>query len=273
MSLFKDKNLSLEELQDAIKSKYDIVSEIVDLAEASGCKIYYPFQGYNLGPFRVLSPSRYAYAYLLPQFDKTPEPDKEAIVQASMWLGKQVAPSPFAEFFEKAVAKAQTWIRESWNNERLKDNGITSASNESSVVLFGDFGNDRRVLLTGDAGANALSWAADYADSVGIPMRRFEFVQIPHHGSRRNVGPTILNRVLGDIAPEGSGSRFTAFVSAPKSDDTHPRKMVLNAFIRRGAKVIATQGTSKIHYGGFPKRADYLNATPLSFSSSVEAYD
>ena len=31
--------------------------------------------------------------------------------------------------------------------------------------------------------------------------------------------------------------RFSAFVSAPAEDDTHPRKMVLNAFTRRGGRV------------------------------------
>ena len=88
----------------------------------------------------------------------------------------------------------------------------------------------------------------------GYPLQSFSFVQIPHHGSRRNVGPSVLNQLLGPIQPEGT-TRFTAFVSAPKDDDTHPRKIVLNAFMRRGGKVIATQGTNKIHYGGFPKRA------------------
>ena len=40
--------------------------------------------------------------------------------------------------------------------QRLKDGGITSASNESSVVLYGSFERGN-VLLTGDAGINGLT--------------------------------------------------------------------------------------------------------------------
>jgi beta-lactamase superfamily II metal-dependent hydrolase len=267
--LFEDKRWTKDGLSAAIKAEYDIISEIVDLAVATNCKIYYPFQGTTIGPFRVLSPSRYAYVHLLPQFDKTPDPDRAALEGASMWLGKASSPG----LLERLIAKAQTWIDEKWDSERLKDGGVTSASNESSVVLYGDFGDRGRVLLTGDAGVNALTWAADHAAACGFPLQQFGFVQIPHHGSRRNVGPTVLNRVLGEIQPEGTNGRFTAFVSAPADDDTHPRKMVLNAFLRRGGKVVATQGSNKIHYGGFPKRDGYITATPVPFSPRVEAYD
>jgi len=44
--------------------------------------------------------------------------------------------------------------------------------------------------------------------ACGFPMQQFTFVQIPHHGSRRNVGPTVLNRLLGGIQLEGSDTRF-----------------------------------------------------------------
>jgi len=171
------------------------------------------------------------------------------------------------------VAKAQKWIEEKWEYERLKDGGVTSASNETSVVLYGYFDNNHRVLLTGDAGVNALWWAADYAEACGLPLQQFSFVQIPHHGSRRNVGPTILNRLLRPIQPGGSASRFYAYVSAPKDDDTHPRKMVLNAFTRRGGAVIATQGNKQVFWGGFPPREGYTTADVMPFTSRVEDYD
>ena len=85
--------------------------------------------------------------------------------------------------------------------------------------------------------------------------------------------PTVLNAILGPIQAEGSASRFEAFVSAPAEDDTHPRKIVLNAFMRRGGRIIATQGSAKIYYGGFPQRDGYVSATPLEFSTKVEEYD
>ena len=270
--LFKDKHWTDNRLQNAIKKEYDIISEIVDLALAKKCNIYCPFQGCNIGPFHVLSPSLFCYRYLLPQFDKTPDPDQGLIEAAQMWLGKQLV-YPLRSFFDTLVAKTQKWVPEKWEYERLKDGGLTSASNETSVVLYGSFDNNHRVLLTGDAGINALTWAADYAEASGLPLRQFSFVQVPHHGSRRNVGPTILNRILGPIQPQGFASRFSAFVSAPKDDDTHPRKMVLNAFIRRGGVVIATQGNKKVFWGGFPARPGYIVAEAMSFASYVEEYD
>ena len=191
--LFKDKRWTQDGLRQNIKAEYDIVSEIFDLAQAAGCKMYYPFAGVEIGPFKILSPSREAYRYLLPQFDKTPDPDQEAIEAANMWLGKETLTK---KLFEAAKAAVQSWTTESWDKERLKDGGITSASNESSVVLYGSF-EKGNVLLTGDTGINGLTWAANMADSLGLPLQQFSFVQIPHHGSRRNVGPTILTRLLG----------------------------------------------------------------------------
>ncbi len=271
--LFKDKRWTKEGLLAAIKKEYDIISEIVDLAIAAKCKIYYPFQGSFIGPFTVLSPSRQAYVHLLPQFSKTLEPDQALIESASMWIGKAAERSAAAMLLDKLVTKAQTWIDDKWGIELLKDGGVTSASNESSVVLHGDFGDNRRALLTGDAGIRGLTWAADYADICSLPLQQFSFVQVPHHGSRRNVGPTILGRLVGGIQPEGSMPQFEAFVSAPADDETHPRKIVLNAFMRRGGKVFPTQGKHVLHYGGFPKRDGYVDATPLSFFAKVEAYD
>lgn len=107
--LFNDKRWTEPGLRDAIKKEYDIVSEIYDLGVTAKCKVYYPFEGNNIGPFRVLSPSRHAYLHLLPQFDKTPEPDRELLESASMWLGKQQG-SALRNLIEKAVAKVQKWV-------------------------------------------------------------------------------------------------------------------------------------------------------------------
>jgi beta-lactamase superfamily II metal-dependent hydrolase len=270
---FANKNWTDDSLTSAIFKEYDLVGGIVKLALEKKITIQQPFAGMIIGPFRVLSPMKEVYELFLPQFDRTPAPDQAAIEATGFWIGKSMATNPFAQLFEKAVAKIQKWVPETSENERLKDGGVTSASNESSVVLYGDFGAGRRVLLTGDAGVWALTLAAYYAEQAGLPLQDFMFVQIPHHGSRRNVGPTILNRLLGPIQAKGSVTRFSAFVSAPKDDDTHPRKMVLNAFMRRGATVVATKGIKKVYWGGFPSRAGYTPAEAMPFALEVEEYD
>jgi beta-lactamase superfamily II metal-dependent hydrolase len=268
LGLFADKRWTEDGLRRRLRDDFSIIAEIVDLAEAANCPMFYPFAGDRVGPFLVLSPSRAAYRYLLPQFPATPDPDQVAIEAANMWLGKETLAR---QLIEAAKAAVQSWTAETWERERLRDGGITSAANESSVVLYGSF-EKGNVLLTGDAGINGLTWAANVANSLGLPLQRFSFVQVPHHGSRRNVGPTILNRLLGPPQLETDPTRFTAFVSAPTDDAQHPRKIVVNAFKRRGGKVIATQGASKIQYGGFPRRDGYRDAEVLPFYARVEEY-
>jgi len=266
--LFRNKTMTADALMRRVRSEYDIVAEIVDIAELADCKLDYPFAGKTIGPFLVCSPTAYAYRHLLPQFDETPEPDRAAIEAARMWLGKE---SLLRRIFEQARKATEYWIEESWTEERLRDVGQASASDESSVILYGDFG-DRRALLTGDAGVNALGWAADYAEARGLPLQSFSFVQVPNHGGRRNVGPAILDRILGPVQARDDPARFSAYVSAPAGDPRFPRKMVANAFKRRGGLIIATQGEDRIHYGGFPRRQGYRNVDPLPFFDRVEDY-
>ena len=268
---FLDKRWTDQGLAQELRKEYDIISELVDTAEKKNITVQQPFAGAWIGPFRVVSPYLKVYPYFIPQFDRTPDPDQAAIEAAGYWIGK--APGFLAQLLEKGAAKVQKWIHESWENERLKDGGCTSASNESSVVLYGDFGPGRRVLLTGDAGIWGLTMAKYFADKNGLALQDFMLVQVPHHGSRRNVGPTILNSILGPIKPTGSLPHSQAYVSAPMDDDNHPRKMVLNAFMRRGYRVAATQGKKIVYWGGFPARPGYGKLSMLPFATKVEDYD
>jgi hypothetical protein len=49
--------------------------------------------------------------------------------------------------------------------------------------------------------------------------------------------------------------------------------MVLNAFIRRGYNVAATQGNKIVYWGGFLPRPDYGPLPMMPFSPRVEDYD
>ncbi|WP_152277978.1 MBL fold metallo-hydrolase [Methylorubrum populi] len=268
LPLFADKRLTAEGLARKLMTEYDVIDDIVRLAHKQGCNVTPAFQGSDIGPFRVLSPSRGTYVHLVPQFERTPDADRAAIERAGLWIGKA---SVADRLFEAARSALQGWTTERWDQERLRDGGITSASNESSVVMYGWFDNGP-VLLTGDAGLRGLTWAADAADAYGLPLRQFSFVQVPHHGSRRNSAPAVLDRLVGPIQPENFPPRFAAFVSAPKDGAKHPRRIVLNAFKRRGGRIIATQGSSKIHWGGFPVRDGYGPAENLPFFTRVEEY-
>jgi hypothetical protein len=113
--LFKDKRWTKDGLRAAIKKEYDIIIEIVDLAQANGCSIYYPFQGNIIGSFRVMSPSRDTYVHLLTQFEQAPELGQDLLEAASMWLGKGLAWS---------VDCSRNWLRK--RKPGSKKNGTPS---------------------------------------------------------------------------------------------------------------------------------------------------
>lgn len=181
----------------------------------------------------------------------------------------------FFKSFSEATQNVINWISESWDDEQLVDpvDHATSSENNSSVISFFDF-EGKKVLFTADAGTLALSEAADTIEALGHSLQNFSFMQIPHHGSKRNIGPTILDRLIGKPKPRGSEETFTALISAAKEGEPkHPNKRVVNAFKRRGGKIIATQGVSICHYTpGTPDRG-WSTIEPLPFYEDIEDDD
>lgn len=191
---FDDKRWTVDGVEKKIRGEYSVIGELLDLAAAQNTPVYEPFQGQQIGPFTVLSPSRWAYLRLVPQFRKTPSPDIAQLKRENMWI--EPAKTGLGGLLAGLLEKAIEWIPETWNVELLKDSPTTAAENESSTVLYGQFGT-RSLLLTADAGVNALWWALDYANANAIDLSALDLVQVPHHGSRSNVGPTVLDRLLG----------------------------------------------------------------------------
>lgn len=173
--------------------------------------------------------------------------------------------------FMKLLEAATNWLSENWSTETLREGGKTSEENESSIIQIAEFG-DRRILLTGDAGLRSLGEAADLIESRLGYIPELRFMQIPHHGSRNNIAPSALDRWIGKQVSEGENRKITAFVSASKESSTHPRKAVLNAFIRRGVKVVSTKGSAKRHSHNMPNRVGWSSVEPEPFSSTVEPY-
>jgi len=112
---FADKRWTADGLAKEIRKEYDIIADIVNIAQTKGIAISMPFQGTVIGAFTILTPSADAYAALMPQFDRTPEPDKDALEAIGMWLGTK--PSALqrylAAMIEKAAATVQQLIPES----------------------------------------------------------------------------------------------------------------------------------------------------------------
>ena len=75
-----------------------------------------------------------------------------------------------------------------------------------------------------------------------------DFVQVPHHGSRRNVTPYVLDRWLGGRRKTEGATIGCAFCSVGDNQPKYPRAQVKNAFIRRGYPVHVTRRDTKTHF-------------------------
>lgn len=249
-------NFTLQGLIDDIKDRHPYLVELEELAMAQGTQIQEVFQGATIGQFTVLAPSRERYIHLIPEFEKTPTSYRDE------------AAAPNTGLLRVIMEGAKSWLEEKWDVETLSDNPQppTSASNESCVVQYSTLAG-QNILLTADVGPEGLGEAADYAAALGLG--RPDFIQIPHHGSRHNVTPSILDQWLGSKKSPGT-EIGTAFCSIGANKPDYPRGQVKNAFIRRGFKVFSNRERMISQYFG-PGHSDLVPLDPEPFDNSVEA--
>lgn len=231
------------------------VTELEDLADKKGIPIVEPFAGTSIdNRIYVLGPSEQFYADLFAGGDE----------------------KLFGRVLLEAVRKAKKWIKERWDKDALEEpaENATSPRNNSSTILLARVGSQGQdFLFTADAGVAALTSAADYATAVGYDIAaNVKYFQSPHHGSKRNVGPALLDRLLGTIVEEGATNGKKAFISAAKKGEPkHPSKRVTNALIRRGLRVYATQGSTHCYHSDDVSARDGWSAlTPVSFAENYE---
>lgn len=259
--LFKDGRITDDSLGERIKNSLNAAYRLYEIAEEKDIKVYEPYEGDNIGSLTVMSPSKDWYLNeLLPNFDGMPE--KKEASYSSIFKSLQ-------DMARSAIQKVTEYIEEEWDIETLKEGTKTSARNESSVVLYGNIANDG-ILLTGDSGVQALDKVADYAGLSGINLLDCVFVQVPHHGSRHNVSPSVLNRILGEKISIDASATKSSFASVSKGADDYPRRSVSNAFNRRGAKVYVSKGNTINHNKNIPKREGWTSIESLPFYKEVE---
>lgn len=171
-----------------------------------------------------------------------------------------------------ALPRTKPSRHETWANESLGDERETSEQNESSVVIYGRF-NGSSILFTGDAGKKALSVAWLYSLQCGINLQKCSYYQVPHHGSRQNVSPQILEMILGPRALLPTAPARFAIASVAAGAEDYPRKSVANAFFRRGVSISRTAGsTVSVRLGRFPDRG-LAPAKQLPFYDIVDDPD
>ena len=256
-------NVALFHIRAALQNAKDLAA----IAKRKGIPIVEPFAGEGgtaLGStVRVLGPDVEYYQSLLPDFRSTPEKRQAASIAEMLMKAAFNAAGGVATMAQR--------VMESFGIETLEDpdDDATSAENNSSAIICLQIG-DKQLLFTGDAGVPAWERANDWATWNGIVLSNSYFHQVPHHGSRRNIGPSILDRILGLKRPYDVPDK-TAFVSASKDAPKHPSKKVTNAYRRRGANVVTTEGQAIWHKThDVPQRPSYVAADILPLFPEVE---
>lgn len=257
-----DGRITKDSLRKRLREKYTTISDLEDMAEDQGIPILEAFEGnYVEDKLLVLSPSKQFYLDLLIESEKTPLQENAALRQDGLFV-------KIAKYAKKYVLD----LLEAWDIETLRENVETSAENETSVILKGTI-NGSGFLLTGDAGIRALSNALDFMDAIGESSQSdVSFYQLPHHGGRHNVSPSILNRMLGEKVKKGETRNKSAFASVAKDSD-HPLKMVTNAYIRRGVKTYKTEGNTIRHHDGDMPNRNWSKLTAIEFADYVEEWE
>lgn len=244
--MFNDNRITDNSLIKRLKDAFTIADEIASIAKEKDINIYSGFAGdnWNEGVITILGPSKSLYKRGLLSSDKTP---KSYIEDG---LGDYVATNYTEEDYVKG--KEIEWY----------DDENTSAVNQTSLVLALHIGN-YKMLLTGDAGKEALGAALDYYDDNIGNSKDFKVVQLPHHGSRKNIDPTILGR-FG--TPE-------YIISCPPEGESegHPSRRLMNKILelKPQAKIYVTKKVNFI----FHKNVPVSNCTTQEPATSASKID
>jgi len=248
-SLFLDGRITNHSISERLKIFLENAYEAVKIANKKNIKIYEPFKGLSFDDtIFILGPTTDFYKNLIPEFLN----EKPNILSAVL------------EAFKDTIPITSTLFKD----EILNDNVTTSAKNNSSVICYFNIDN-RTSLFTGDAGIKALNQIIDDPIILSFLNSTLTMMQIPHHGSKNNIGPSILNKLLGE--PQNNNKEIVAIASCAKnSSKKHPHPAVTNAFKRRGAKIFTTQGLTHCHsYNNSSNRQGWNKAKDVEF---IEQY-
>lgn len=244
--MFNDKRITDNSLIKRLKDAFTIADEIVSIAKEREIDIYSGFAGdnWNDNVITVLGPSESLYKKGLLSSDKTPE-------------------SYIEDGFDDYVPT--TYTEENYVKDKpieWYDDENTAAVNQTSLVLALHIGN-YKMLLTGDAGKEALRAALDYYDANIGSSKDFNVVQLPHHGSRKNIDPTILGR-FG--TPE-------YIISCPPDGESegHPSRRLMNKILelKPQAKIYVTKKVNFIFHKNVPV-SNCTTQKPATTASKID---
>ena len=239
---FKDERITKQSIKVRLGEAFEKAKELSDATEkVSRFKLYrgqFEFKGATI---TILGPSQSFYNECIANCEKTPDKDEKVkdLPQAHSSIGDLEL-----EKYEKGKI--------AWD-----DDEATSLINESSLIVLFEY-NEVKVLFTGDAGKKGLRQAIDFAKEKGINLNDCSIIKMPHHGSRKNVDPGIMDNFRG--------SEKLYYSCASGDCGHHPSRRLINMLNEKGFRQLSTSGRI-LHWGvrapdrGWPK------------ASAIESFD
>ena len=263
LTFMQDGRATPGSVKERLVRSLSTAKELEDLATEKGIPIVEPFADVHAvatEPICVLGPDKAYFAECMAAALE----DRQAPAEGGLLTA-----------YLAAMGEGIRMLVDKWLMEALADpgeNDVTPTNNASVILLIQT--DERQLLFTGDAGVPALTRALDKAVEIGVPVVRPQLLQIPHHGSKRNLGPTLLDRLCGtkSLAEVGDGDldRTAIACCAKESAPKHPHALVTNALRRRKYKGIAAN-TSIIHHRyNAPDREGWYPVNAIPFISEIE---
>ena len=229
-SWFRDGRITKDSLKDRLGDAFEKAKELDDVTRnVTKPKLNVGKCNHKGASITILGPTSEFYKTCIANCEKTPQQANNVVnLPQSQSLKKSIDFEPYIEGEIK-------WY----------DDETTSPINESSLIILFEY-DGVKVLLTGDAGKKGLTNAINYAYVNNITLNDCNIIKMPHHGSRKNVNPSIMNAFVG--------SKKLYYSCASDDLGHHPSKRLINLMKEKGFKQCSTSG-KYLHWGkGFADR-------------------
>ena len=223
-SWFRDGRITKDSLKDRLGDAFEKAKELDDVTKnVTKPKLNVGKCDHKGASITILGPTSEFYKTCIANCEKTPQQANNVVnLPQSQSIKKSIDFEPYIEGEIK-------WY----------DDETTSAINESSLIILFEY-DGIKVLLTGDAGKKGLTNAINYAHVNNITLNDCNIIKMPHHGSRKNVNPSIMK--------EFAGSEKLYYSCASDDLGHHPSKRLINLMKEKGFKQCSTSG-KYLHWG------------------------
>lgn len=244
-SWFKDGRITKDSLKNRLGDAFEKAKDLDDLTKHVS-KTWlnvgnYEYQGASI---TILGPTSEFYKTCIANCEKTPQQEDDV-----KNLPQSYGSNGSMEF-------------EPYKSGNIKwdDNENTSPINESSLIILFEY-DGVKVLLTGDAGKNGLKKAIKYARLNEIKLNDCNIIKMPHHGSRKNVNPSIMEAF--------AGSEKLYYSCASDDLGHHPSKRLINLMKEKGFKQYSTSG-KYLHWGKDAPNREWKSASEYDYFDEIE---